>query len=155
MEEIISQFDFFNWLGIISATISLISVIASVVMYFKNKRIRNEILKKLEIGEYSKFLANTSKAIEAIKKSVEISKKTNIYDKLIKNLKDYHEQIKMIEAKLEKENKVFIKDSIGYIENTISMLLEKKIEPKDIAEIYFRVLDIRTKINDSLNKKIV
>lgn len=155
MFELIARFGFNNWLGVISTTVSLASVVASVTIYIKNKGIRNEIIKNQEIGEYSKFLANTSDAIDAIKKSVALSKKTNLHDKLIKNLNDYYEQIKIIEISLKKENTIFIKDSIEYIETTISMLLDNKIESKDIAQIYFRVLDIRTTISDRLNKKII
>jgi len=154
MIEFLNKLTFSDWFGLISGIISITGAIISIVIYFKNKGIRNEIIKNQEIGEYSNFLAKTSEIIQNINKSVEISKKTNINTKLIKNLKNYHEQLKYIEKILEKKDKTFIVESISFIENKIKILLGNTINP-NIADIYFKLVNIQVQIKDSLSNKIL
>jgi hypothetical protein len=155
MKELISQITFTDWLGTIGAVISILCSIFSFIIYLKNKGIRNRIIKNQEIGEYATFLEKTSKIVDAINKSVNISIKSKIHERLINNLFKYLEQLKLIEGHLKRDNKVLVKDNVSYIEETIRKLSdnENKMEEKQIRDIPFKILEIQTQINDSFKNK--
>ncbi|WP_062326922.1 hypothetical protein [Treponema endosymbiont of Eucomonympha sp.] len=153
-------------LTFIASIVSIGSGGGSVVMFLKNKTIRNDIIKKNIIVEYSDFCSTTYKTVENIKKfsgvndaGVKSSVKTLSFSKLLKELTNYYEKTKFIETDLINDGYKNIDDDLLVIKDKINFFKQVgksayKNSTDELTETCFHVIEMQDKIKKMLQAKI-
>jgi hypothetical protein len=147
--------------NLIAAVLSIISVIASFIILVKNKTIRNEIINRQELKDYTEFVAKSRTIIDNIRKFTTIKKKINVLslEKLIEHLRSYYELIKDIEYKLLKNGMNTIKNDIEKLEHDIQFYSgnDNRIFTENTDKLnktYFNIIKIQKSINEIISNKI-
>jgi hypothetical protein len=147
--------------NLIAAVLSIISAIASFIILVKNKTIRNEIINKKELKDYTEFVTKSKTIIDNIRKFTSIKKKINVLslEKLIEHLRNYYELIKDIEYKLLKNGTNTIKNDIEKLEHDIQFYSGKdnrifNENTEQLNETYFNIIKIQKSINEIIDNKI-
>jgi hypothetical protein len=147
--------------GLVAAIFSIISAIVSFVILLKNKTIRQEIINKKEISDYTEFVTKSKLVIENIRKFTTTKIKTQglSMEKLVEYLKDYYELIKDVEYKLSNNDKILIKECIMELEKDIQFFSchDNKIfmENRDeLSKTYFNIIKIQNLVKEITNGKI-
>ena len=148
-------------LYITGAIISIISAIVSLIILFVNKSIRNEIIDKKQIGDYTEFITNSKKIIENIRKYTIIKPQKRILtiERYVEHLQKYYELLKNIEHKLSKKMSNQIsnylieleKDIQFYSNSTTNVFIENK---EKVNNTYFNIIKSLQTIKNTNEDKI-
>lgn len=145
----------------IASWVSVISAGFSFFFFCKNKTIRKQILGNFGIKKFEKYESKSVKVISEIKKysALNGNSKTLDFQKLIKNLKDYYEIVKEVEAACSQKGKKQIEVQRLEIKEFITSFSTcknnaYKTNLKEINGIYFTIIELDANIKKQSEAKI-
>jgi predicted metal-dependent hydrolase len=146
-------------INLVAAGLSIISAIASFIILLINKTIRDEIINKKDIKDYTEFIAKSKILIDNIRKFTNAKPRALSIDKFIEYLKNYYELVKDIEHKLVKNGIKAIVNSINDLEEDIQFYANNgnkdfKENIERLNKTYFNIIGIQKNIKEVIDNKI-